>query len=60
MAAYPDTRFVDPVPTDAEPGPGTGMDVSRIKEDLGFEAATGVRDGLKAYMQWRVENDFRS
>ncbi len=59
LAAYPDTSFVEPMPTDAELGPGMDMDVSRIKEDLGFEAETGVRDGLKTYLQWRVENDFR-
>lgn len=59
LAAYPDTSCVEPMPTDAELGPGMDMDVSRIKEDFGFEAGISVCDGLKTYAQWRVENDFR-
>ena len=57
LAAYPGANFVQPIPNDTEPR--TSMDVSRIKRDFGFEAATDARAGLKAYFQWRIENDFK-
>jgi nucleoside-diphosphate-sugar epimerase len=39
-------------------GPTMGMDVSRIKEDLGFEAVIGPEVALKDYIQWRLDNNY--
>ena len=56
--AYPAVNFVEPIPKDTGSGDMGGMDVSRIKKDLGFEATTDAATGLKAYFQWRIENNF--
>ena len=58
LEAYPDAKFVKPIPEDTPPMTSFSMDVSRIKKDLGFEATTNYSDGLKAYFQWRIENNF--
>ena len=56
--SYPDANFVGPIPKDTESSSMGGMDVSRIKEDLGIEATTDCAAGLKAYSQWRIDNNF--
>ena len=57
--AYPDAKFVGAIPEDHQPIASGHMDVSRIKEDLGVEATTEPQSGLRAYFQWRLENNFR-
>ena len=59
LEAYPDAKFVGAVPEDQQATASSHMDVSRIKEDLGVEATTEPLLGLKAYFQWRLENNFR-
>ena len=33
-------------------------DISRIREDLGFTPRYGIREGLKAYLEWREKFSF--
>ena len=59
--AYPDTKFVTPIPEDPEATDRMGMmgmDFSRVKEDLGFEAVMDPGVALKDYFHWRIENNF--
>ena len=58
LEAYPGAKFIGPIPKDPESPSSFGIDVSRIKKDLGFEAAMDPTEGLKAYIQWRTENGF--
>ena len=59
LEAYPDADFIGPIPEDQQATARGHMDVSRIKEDLGVEATTEPLPGLKAYFQWRLDNDFK-
>ena len=57
--AYPDTEFVEPIPPDPVSDETPHMDVSRMREDFGFEATTDVLSGLKDYFNWRAESGYR-
>jgi nucleoside-diphosphate-sugar epimerase len=35
------------------------MDVSRLRDDVGFTAQYDLESGLKAYLQWREEFSFQ-
>lgn len=35
------------------------MDISRLREDIGFTTEYDLSAGLDVYLQWREENDFR-
>ena len=60
--ALPQVRFV----YSASDGDGVetrasargAMDVTRIREDLGFEPGLDLQSGLKNYLDWRTEFDF--
>ena len=60
--AYPEVNFVEPVPAGpetADPRIAGGLaDVSRIREDLGFETQYDPVAGLKEYFKWRKEFNF--
>ncbi len=56
--AYPAVKFVEPVPPDPASDETPHVDVSRMREDFGFEATTDVLSGLKDYFKWRAESGY--
>ena len=56
--AYPAAKFVEPVPPDPASDETPHVDVSRMREDFGFEATTDVLSGLKDYFKWRAESGY--
>ena len=53
--AFPDVRFVEPIPQgDASIGSrASSLDVSRMRDDLGFEPRYDLVSALKDYLEWR-------
>jgi len=59
----PGIRVVDAAPGDendvAPDGSRSRMDVSRLRDDIGFTAEHDLSAGLTAFLQWREETGFR-
>jgi len=59
----PDVQVVEAIPgDDGEISLETSrprLDVSRLRDDIGFTAEYDLSAGLNAYLQWREENGFR-
>jgi nucleoside-diphosphate-sugar epimerase len=53
----PDLRTID-VPEKDLPGRASGMDVTRIEEDVGFVAQFDLATGLRDYLAWRQATGF--
>jgi nucleoside-diphosphate-sugar epimerase len=56
--AYPDAKFTEPLPDDLSSSTVPHVDVSRIKNDFGFEASTEPYTGLTEYFKWRAESGY--
>jgi UDP-glucose 4-epimerase len=52
---FPDVRFVEPIPQgDASiASRASSLDVSRMRDDLGFEPRYDLVSALKDYLEWR-------
>jgi UDP-glucose 4-epimerase len=57
--AYPGVKFVEPLP-EADPTKDIKhmLDLSRIKEDLGFEPKYDLVSSLKDFIEWRQSSGF--
>lgn len=58
---YPDLKVITTLNADNDARPAgreNRMDVTRIKEDLGFTAKFDLASGLRDYMEWREANHF--
>lgn len=59
----PDVQVVEAIPgDDGEISLETSrprLDVSRLRDDIGFTAEYDLSAGLNTYLQWREENSFR-
>ena len=57
--AYPQVRFVEPLPKEdpTKDNPRV-LDITRMREDLGYEPKYDMVSGLKDYIQWRQSFGF--
>lgn len=57
--AYPAVKFVEPIPRDDGAKEALGpIDVSRIREELGFAPKRDLASGLREYIKWRQEVNY--
>ena len=63
MELRPDNKVIDASsgdPNDASYGGSRSrMDVSRLRDDIGFTAEYDLATGLNAFLEWRDESGFR-
>ena len=63
MELRPETQVVEALPGDDNDvsygGSRSRMNVSRLREDIGFTAVHDLSAGLNAYLQWREDYGFR-
>jgi len=56
---FPDVRFVEPnAKTDISKALRRSMDVTRLREDVGFVAQYDILSGIKDYIKWRKAFNF--